>query len=333
MATSQVIAHHLFCDGENPASLTLRDQELGDDPHKDALLDKLKGSFMVRLTRKHGSFSAESEALLPSQLDAYLLEQQSLSALSRDFMQSLAKQLEQQALPLNAHFLFFVEKSFDHHHVFYLFVLHQSESLSITAQLDVCTNYVIDTGASMFGIKVDLAEWKGDRQYAYLSMIPPKGNAPLATLFDQLTGFNHGINKQEVTDQFLAGVEGYAKQLPDEQAKEYREQVVEYCVEKEKNDEPVSLPGLSEALNGIDCGQFIRQMASHNPKLEEEPVMIDRRALQRYVKFSGREKALAISFSSDQLNDRVQYDESRDVLTIHGLPSALREQLLRHIKG
>lgn len=331
MATSQLIAHHLFSDGEKPTNLTLRDQELGDDPNKDLLLDKLKGSFMVRLTRKHGSFSEES-ALLSTDLNAYLSDCCNLADLSRNFMQGIAKKLEEQGVVLNAHFLFFIEKSFDHHHQFYLFVTHQNESLAISEQLDVCPSYVIDTGATMFGLKVDLAEWKGDRQYAYLSMIPPKGNVVLAELFDGLTGFHHGINKQESTVQLLDGVESYAKQLPDEQAKEVRNQVVDYCAEKEKSDEPVSIPGLSAALNGIDCDQFIRQMATHNPKIEEEPVMIDRRALQRYVKFSGREKALAVSFSSDQLNDRVFYDETNDSLTIKGLPKALRDQLLRHLK-
>ncbi len=333
MATSQLIAHHLFCDGEKPAKLTLRDQELANDLHNDLLLDKLKGSFLVRLTRKHGSFTRGDEPVLPTELDAYLSEERSLASLSRNFMQALAKSLEEHSILLNAHFLFFIEKSFDHHHVLYLFVAHQSESLAISEQLEVCPSYVIDTGSTMFGIKVDLAEWKGDRQYAYLSMVPPKGNAPLAELFDTLTGFHHGIDKKESTTQLLEGVERFAKQLPDEQAKDVRTQVVEYCTEKEKNDEPVSIPGLSEALNGIDCDQFIRQMATHNPKAQEEPVMIDRRALQRYVKFSGREKELAISFSTNQLNERVMYDESRDVLTIQGLPKALREQLLRHING
>ncbi len=333
MATSQLIAHHLFCNGEQPATLALRDQVQEEGPHKESLLDKLKSSFMVRLTRRHGSFLAEDEACLPAELNAYLADERSLTEVSQHFMQALAKQLEQQSLSLNAHFLFFTEKAFDHHHIFYLFVAHQSESLAISEQLEVCPSYVIDTGATMFGIKVDLAEWKGDRQYAYLSSVPPKGDAPLVELFDQLTGFHHGINKQESTTQLLEGIEQYVKQLPDQHANEVRDQVVEYCTEKEKSDEPVTIPGLSEVLNGIDCDQFIRQMATHNPKVEDEPVMIDRRALQRYVRFSGREKALAISFSSAQLNDRVIYDKESDTLTIKGLPKGLRDQLLRHLKG
>ncbi len=331
MATIQMIAHHLFCDGENPAKLTLREQELGDDPHKDLLLDKLKGSFLGRLTRRHGSFTTENGARLASDLEGYLVEQRNLAQLSRGFMEALAKQLEERGLSLNAHFLFFMEKSFEHFHNFYLFVTHQSETLSISEQLEVCPSYVIDTGSSMFGIKVDLVEWKGDRQYAYLSQIPPKGDPVLAELFDELTGFHHGINKQESTSQLLAGVESVAKQLPQEQAKEVRSQVVEYCLEKEQNDEPVNIPDLCQALQGVDNEQIVRQFKDYYPQAEDEPVMIDRRALQRYVKFAGREKELAVSFSSHQLGERVRYDQANDALTIHGLPKSLRDQLIRHL--
>ena len=333
MANSQMIVHHLSCDGENPANLTLSDQLLTDDSRKDQLLDKLKGSFLGRLTRRHGSFSSEVEVGLPVELEGYLADKNSLTELSRHFTEQLAKQLEQRKLPLNAHFLFFIEKSFDHHHIFYLFVTHQNESLAISDKLQVCPSYVIDTGASMFGIKVDLAEWKGDRQYAYLSQIPPKGDGQLAELFDELTGFNHGIDKQQATSQLLEGVESFAKQLPQEQAKEVRSQVVEFCMDREQNDLPVNIPDLSQALQGVDSEQFVRQFKDYAPESQEEPVMIDRRALQRYVKFAGREKELAVSFSSHQLGERVRYDESSDTLSIHGLPKSLRDQLLRHLKG
>lgn len=333
MASSQMIVHHLSCDGETPTRLTLSEQLLQDDPRKDQLLDKLKGSFLGRLTRRHGSFASDLSKGLPVELEEYLAGNNDLVKLSRHFCELLGKELEQRQLTINAHFLFFIEKSFDHHHIFYLFITHQNESLAISDSLQVCPSYVIDTGSSMFGIKADLAEWKGDRQYAYLSQIPPKGDTVLAELFDELMGFNHGIDKQQATSQLLEGVESFAKQLPQEQAKEVRSQVVEFCMEREQNDMPVNIPDLSQALQGVDGDQFVRQFKDYSPEASEEPIMIDRRALQRYVKFAGREKELAVSFSSHQLGERVRYDESSDTLSIHGLPKSLRDQLLRHLKG
>jgi nucleoid-associated protein len=73
-------------------------------------------------------------------------------------------------------------------------------------------------------------------------------------------------------------------------------------------------------------------IASHRPGDEEEGLMMDRRALRRYVKFAGRDKDLAISFSSYQLHHRVHYDTESDTLSITGIPKALRSQLLGHLK-
>ena len=184
----------------------------------------------------------------------------------------------------------------------------------------------------MFGIKVDLAEWKVRKNYAYLSMLPPRGNPEMAKIFDELTGFGDGIDKQESTEAFLKGVESFAKQLPEDKVNDYRTKVVDYCMEQEQKDEPVNIHGLSKELDGIDCEKFVREVLPHNPAGEEEEVILDRKSLRRYIKLSGRERDLAISFSSYHLNGRVSYEEKTDTLSIHGLPNALRSQLLVYLK-
>jgi nucleoid-associated protein len=96
---------------------------------------------------------------------------------------------------------------------------------------------------------------------------------------------------------------------------------------QDRQDEPVDVRELSFALDDIDREAFVSTVE------QEQPFYIDRRSMQRYVKFSGREKDLSISFSSSQLNDRVVFDAGSDTLSIKGLPKALRDQLLGHLKG
>ncbi len=59
----------------------------------------------------------------------------------------------------------------------------------------------------------------------------------------------------------------------------------------------ISISGLSKSLDDIDATTFVREVTGRNPQRDED-VMIDHRSLRRHVKFSGREKDLAISFSS-----------------------------------
>ena len=182
----------------------------------------------------------------------------------------------------------------------------------------------------MFGIKVDLHEWLMAKHYAYLSFVPPRGSRGLADSFTALTGFTAGLDKADSTEAFLAGVEAFAKHVDQDQVTSYRNQVVDYCAHQEQRDAPVDLHELSRSVEGIDGDRFSQFMSYYTPE-RDNTLMVDRRSLRRYVKFAGREKDLAISFSSYQLNSRVHYNPDKDTLSIEGIPRALRDQLLKHM--
>ncbi len=338
MPISHAIAHQLQRPADAPAKASLRSDELPTEGESEVLLGKLKGSFLARISREHGSFASSDEggaALLPKQLALFLDGELDFITLSRDFTLALQSKLDEAKVELDAHLLYFVEKSFDHH-LFTLFIARQTESLTLNDDLEIAASYSLDSGPSLFGIKVDLIEWRERKNYACLSLIPPRGNPPLAEAFYQLTGFSNGIDKEAATLAFLEGVEAYAREVPQEQQKGYRDQVVEYCMEQEQQDTPIKLEGLAQSVEGINPEEFVRIVAKHaiteeNPQPPEE-LVVDRRSLKRYVKFAGREKDLAISFSSYQLDDRVRYDAQNDTLHISGLPKALRKQLMAHIE-
>jgi nucleoid-associated protein len=336
MPITHAIAHQLRRSAETPAQLSLRTDELATEGASEALLAKLKGSFLARISREHGTFSTEGEtALLPKLLAQFLDKELDFITLSRDFTTALQVQLDAAKIELDVHLLFFIEKSFDHH-LFTLFIARQNESLTLNDELEITSSFAIDHGPSLFGIKVDLIEWRERKNYACLSLIPPRGNPSLAEAFYALTGFSNGIDKEAATLAFLEGVEAFAKEVPPEQQKSYRNQVVEYCMEQDGQDAPVKLQGLAQAVEGINPEEFVRIVAHHTGHTgddEGQELVVDRRSLRRYVKFAGREKDLAISFSSYQLDERVRYDVESDTLHISGIPTALRKQLLGHIKG
>ena len=329
MPLVHAIAHHLVSTGEGKAELTLRAGELPLEGYSEELFAKIKGGFLSRISREHGSFNGEGEsAPLQTGLEAYLAGEKKFSEMSGELLQTFRQQLEQGKVEFNGHLLLFVEKSLDHH-LFHLFVTGQQQALRINEALEIVPSYTLDTGSTLFGIKVDLAEWKERRDYAYLSLLPPRGNPTLQEAFRALTGFANGLNKQEATLTFLEGIEAYARELPQEKVDDYRNRV-EYCMAKEEQDAPIMLRELAGNIDNIDAEAFVRTVAQHT---EEQPeVMLDRRSLRRYIKFAGREKDLAISFNSYQLNKRVQYDAESDTLSINGLPSALRKQLQAHLE-
>ncbi|MDX1810698.1 MAG: nucleoid-associated protein [Gammaproteobacteria bacterium] len=332
MTIEHVILHHLKSD-DNDVVLFTRDAELSENEQIKNLLDDLKRGYRSRLNRRHGYF-AESASLLSQSLDAVLAGKQSFLECSKTIMQQFEKTAKEEKIALDTHFLF-VEEKLEQQHLFYLFGISQNELMRFNEMLEINVTSVLDTGVSLFGIKVDIDEWQQRPKSAYISAIPPRGNTALTSAFFTITGFESGLNKEEATMSFLEGVESFAQNVPEEKVQAYREQVVDYCVKQDQKDEPVNITELSKNLEGIDCEKFVKAMLPHNPvnaEGEEEKLMVDRASLKRYTRFFGREKDLSISFSSAQLNDRVHYNAETDTLTITGLPKALKKQLLKYIE-
>ncbi|OOZ39752.1 hypothetical protein BOW53_10275 [Solemya pervernicosa gill symbiont] len=332
MSITNLTVHRLTATEEQGAKLSLRDAELESEGLSEALLLELKRSFLSRTFREHGSFSTEGDgSRLEQGLKRYLQGDASFVAVSRELTEQLAAAVSEERIETNVHLFYFVEESLGNRY-FYLLIANEKESLTVNEALEVAASRAIDSGASLFGVKVDLGEWQGRKDYAYISLLMPRGSHALGGCFSSLVGLGERLDKAAATSNFLEGVEAYSKQLSGEQVNSYREQVVDYCSAQDEQDAPVDIGELSNAIQGIDRDGFVQALQNYAPT-EGPGVMIDRRRLRSYVKFAGRERDLAISFSSSQLSERIQYDAEHDTLKIKGIPKTLREQLLAHLKG
>lgn len=329
MSLQALIVHHLNIPAGSAATLNLAETPLPLDDQAQALVDLLKSRFLSRLTRQHGCFADEqATAPLPQALAAGLPSAEQLVDWSQALMRQWQELMGSPDDSVDIHVFFLLEQQGDAE-LFYLLATGSQTAYTVTPALGLSTTRHVDPSAALFGIKVDLHEWHNGGHHAYLSLVPPRGDRALSDSLAAFTGFSPGINKADTTDALLAGVEAFARQLPEDQVDGYRQQVVDYCSAREQADAPVDLGALARSVEGIDAEQFGRVMNDY--VASDDPMMVDRRRLTRYVKFAGREKDLAISFSSSQLNQRVHYDADRDTLSIAGLPRSLRDQLLRHL--
>ena len=337
MPITHLIAHHIEKQIDEDSILSLRKSELENNAQQLTLFNALKNSFNTRISRKHGSFDDESKTVfLASEINHFLQDENQFENFTANFMKSVDEFVSKHNGELNAHFLFFIESN-EKQNVFYLFIVHRNEYLTFSDTLEIMPSYSIDTGSTLCGLKLHIDDWQQRPKYHYLTLVPPKGNDVLSDALHELSGFGNKIDKAKSTKAFLENVESFSKQIPEEKQQEFREKIIDYCEEQEAKDEAVHIPTLSKSLEGIDCEKFIRQMLPHNPVQgsdeSEEEILVDKRSLRRYVKFSGRDKDLSLTFSSNQLNVSIFYDERAETLVIQNIPKSLKKQLQNHLKN
>jgi len=91
----------------------------------------------------------------------------------------------------------------------------------------------------------------------------------------------------------------------------------------------VVIADLSELLSPDQpkaFSNFVEQSSSE----EQAGLHLHRSSLKNYVRFSGRDKYMSISFSSRLFGDNVVFDANSGELTLKKVPKSLRNQIRRH---
>ncbi len=336
MPIVHVTAHRIAKRADDDIIITLRDTELSATPQQTTLFESLKSSFNARISRKHGSFDESvSSAILATEISDFQRKKIDFQSLTEKLTSALGEILRKNKGEVNAHFIFFIEHT-GKQTLFYLFIVNQNEYLTFNDTLDITPSYSIDTGSSLSGLKLNIDDWQQRPKYHYLTLVPPKGNEILSDALHDLTGFGNKIDRAKSTKEFLAKIDNFSQHIAQEKQTEFKAKVIEYCETQEAKDEAVHIPTLSQSIEGIDCEKFIREMLPHNPARKAEDVedtlMIDKRSLRKYIKFYGRDKDLSLTFSSEQLDQTIFFDEKTESLVLKKLPKGLKKQLLAHYK-
>ena len=329
MPVLQFITHQ-FSKTAVKTEMKLRDSVMPSSDQVDQFCQELKQAFHRRAGRDYGCFMDEDEAaVLPQKLKALTSGKVDFVATTVQWMQALQSALDAiEDFQLSGHVVFIQEEHLGDE-VFYVFVVSYKESLMINSKLEVEQSRFVDLGSSLMGARVELSLWQANASQSYLTLATPRSSNPWLDAFRVLCGFCTTVDKKQETDAFLQIVSNFSMDVPEESVQQFQSQIVDYCMEQEKLGEAVeksSLMSVVSDIDGIDSKSF-NQVFNKDKDSNQDKVHIDRGSLRKFMRYTGREKDLTISFASSQLDSRIQYDTKSDVLTIKGLPKALREQL------
>lgn len=337
MSLKYSIINKISGDASNNNSVVETAQpDTNNNPIHQELFDKLKRSFHVHAKKQYGYFDlethpADNENPLPSLLNSYNQENTSFADLNQAITRHLNKQFN--LIPQNddyEYYLWVVTSEVSTRNEIYLFLLKHEENPQISPSLTVEQSYGIHPEKLQYAAKIDMREWFKSQTKTYLSFLSLKPSDPATTVFNTFIGFAEGINRAAQTQAFLGVVEQYADNLPEDDG--CRQRLVDYCLEQERQGDPIEVRELSRQLNEKDPDAFMYYLAD---QLEQPPSEIypDRNSLKRYTRLYGRDQDISISFSTAMVGSKVVYDERSDTLTIRSIPKSLKSQLKRFLKS
>lgn len=331
MALTHSIIHKIDrpTPGAAIATVTATAGQDGEGPAA-SLFEQLKRSFQRSSQKQYGCFDSERGSLpLPAFLQEFEQKKLDFDGLSLRLMQQLQSSLEDNGEAFSAHIMFALETTLGQS-IIYMFWIPHVDALHINSDLGVSHSQYIDPARMPYGLRIHLDEWREGVSEKYLALMLARGNKPLADSIALFAGFHSSVDLEKDTGEFLDIADRFTEVLPDEKVDAFREQLIEYCLDRDSKGEAVHVEELSRNWDEENPQHFSDYVATHQE--EEKPSLhMHRNSLKRYVRFSGRDKNISISFSARLMGDHVQFDPDSEQLVLRQVPKSLREQLKRHL--
>ncbi|MFJ2453983.1 nucleoid-associated protein YejK [Pseudomonas protegens] len=311
----------------SPALLNARDTELTTSEALENLLVDLNDSYNAKQGKAWGLFHPESGAFpFSGWLKEYLDGGQDFTAFSRVAVELM----EESNLSVGGHVLF---AHYQQGMTDYLAIalLHHSEGVAVTDQLDVTPSRHLDLGQLHLAARINISEWQNNKQSKqYISFIKGKNGKKVSEYFRDFIGCQEGVDGPGETRTLLKAFSDFveSEDLPEDSAREKTKTLVDYASSQAKVGEPMGLEELSELIDEDRPKAFYDHIRNKDYGLSPE-IPADKRTLNQFRRFTGRAEGLSISFEAHLLGDKVAYDEATNTLTLKGLPTQLVDQLKR----
>ena len=330
MPIRNAIIHHIDKkpDG-NPALLHLGAQALAESQALENLHFDLATAYNAKPSKVWGLFHEESGAYpFSGWLAAYLDGAKDFAAFSKLTAEHMKHLMEESNLSVGGHLLI---AHYQQGMTDYLVValLQLSESTSVNERLEVVTTRSFDLGHLQFAARINISEWrtnKASRQY--VSFLRPKGGRKFTYYFNDCIGCTEGVDAPGETRTLLKAFSDFveSEDLPEDQAREKTETLLDYAAAQAKIGAPITLDELSELMDEQAPRAFADFIRDKDYGLAQE-IPPDKRTLNSFRRFTAKADGLSISFAPHLLGSKVEFDAGRDTLLIHGVPEQLKAQM------
>lgn len=329
----QIILHQLQrkigADSETLELETkLRGQTLPDTELVQQLMLELHQHYQSK-NKTYAVFTAESP--FAQMLNRYLEKELDFLTFSQQAAQLLAQEISKYSFANGGTFIV-SQYNFLATDYLFLGLIDSRASLLVDEQLEVHGTQYLDLSKCDIIARVNLTELTIDAQSnRYLTFLKGRIGRKVGDFFIDFLGAEEGLNPKVQNQILVQAVQDYCHQSDVEpaQAKEIKQQVLNYCKARADEGEEIDVVALSAEMDPLNGQSFVEFTQTEAYDLEETIPPLPA-TLKKLEKFSGSGRGVTLSFAAELLGQRVIWDEENDCLTIKGLPANLKDQLQRN---
>lgn len=336
MALASIIAHHIHRPSPTAdVKIHVKADVFTSSGKLEELAYELKTQFIRKGGKSYGRFSADiGEHPFPAWLQDYRQERLSFSSFTQKAMQQFVQLLANTESLIDSQ-VFFVEENIEAGQYLFVYVIEHQSGLYLDSDINLCDSIYLDTANFTLAAKINLSDCDAGDSATYLTLMRSRGDKDVADAFANFVGFSDKHDVKNDTTEFLEAVDHFTKTLDEPTAKITRAKVADYCLEQNKAGKPVVIQELSHSLaaeiKSYPPTEFTRYIEKQKPEFKPEFIP-HAGQVRSFVRISGRNESLSMSFASECLGKEIEYDAEKDVLTIKNLPSSLKARLIKHLK-
>lgn len=360
MPLSNIIAHRIQrIQPTETATLSLHDETWALDGKVEECFREFKHAMIKRVSKDYGQFSDDiSSHPLSSWLKEYIDAKMSFESCSKKAMEHLKVELDKTEEVIDC-FVFFAHEAQESAEYIHIFVTQHNAGLFLDGDITLNDSLYLDTSNIQLAAKINLTDWQSGDSYKVantLTLLRSRGEKELSDIFLAFIGFAEKVDIRADTEEFLSVVSEYTKDLPKDVAQHTKRQVVDYCIEQNKMGQPVVMDELSKELKANpaprvttiatneETGETVEippepmkpmpefsNFISDKPTATKPKLIPDAAQLKQFVRLSGRNQQMSMSFSPSCLGNSIIYDPETDSLIIKEIPARIKAHLAKHL--
>lgn len=304
----------------------LREDELPVNDKVTALLDGVRDVYTNKTGKAFGElgegrfFSRELKRLCDDEIE--FLEFTNVA------MNELKGHLAAQPLATGGYILF-ADYVMNNQQYFMVVMLKSKDGLSFDDALELMDAHHLELDRLHFAARIDVYSWLSEDDGNNVSFIKGRASAAITGYFKEFLGIEEFSESAKTTQDLVTAVTNYYRQelgFTNEEIEVHKQIVHDYCKAKNDNEVPIYLEELSRYLDEENPEKFM-EYAQEGYEIPNE-FQVDRVKLRKFLRYSGKDQGISISFTAAMFGSRVTYDPVTDVLSIKQVPQALKKQLV-----